>query len=155
MHTKKVNSLIRTYFEGGPVVDCAHPQTQNKLLAAVGIDLICFLCNEDYKIMAMYICSYRMFSIKCQIPIKRQLCMNAGSKTPIFKQTSGAFNRAPAFIRGRGHKDQLQVYSNLLNGTVKTYQTCTVWPFWYFNKRAKEKYWRNIQCNWDSCCTAK
>ena len=29
---------------------------------------------------------------------------------------------APSFFRGRGHKDRLQVNSNLLNGTVTTYQ---------------------------------
>ena len=39
---------------------------------------------------------------------------------------------APAFIRDRGHKDQLQVNGNLLNGTVTTYQVryaiiCTHW----------------------------
>ena len=33
-----------------------------------------------------------------------------------------AFDRVPAFIRGRGHKDRLQVNSNLLNGTVTPYQ---------------------------------
>ena len=30
--------------------------------------------------------------------------------------------KVPAFIRGRSHKDRLQVNSNLLNGTVTTYQ---------------------------------
>ena len=66
---------------------------------------------------------YRIFSIKHRAPIKRRLRVNAGSKLPIFKKKRPVrLIGAPAFIRSGGHKDRLQVNSNLLNGTVTTYQ---------------------------------
>ena len=51
------------------------------------------------------------------------------------------------FIQGWGHKGRLQVNSNLLNGTVTTYQDVryAVLVQMYCNKRSKEKYQaRNI-----------
>ena len=48
--------------------------------------------------------AYRIFSIKRRTPIRHRRLIGV-----------------PAFIRGRGHKDRLQVNSNLLNGTVTTY----------------------------------
>ena len=97
----------------------------------------CFSCmlpnfQQFYKScfsFSLFFChyfTYRIFSIKCRTPIKRRLRINTGCVLSGPQRLIGV----PAFIMGQGH-----------NGTVTTYQDML---FWYFNKRSKEKYRRNI-----------
>ena len=66
---------------------------------------------------------------------------------PLYLKHRGRLIGVPAFDWGRGHEDWLQVHvnSNLLNGTVTTYQVrYAVLVQVNCNKCSKEKYQHNI-----------